>query len=165
MSEESSANSLSKVGVTVYRDERRLFLLRTVSFYMKSGEFGWKFKLICATSLGLFLLIYLMDLWSSEQDLWLPLGAVIFGTFILAGPVRWTLHKKLDEKNMKIISHLILSVFIVANVLLVISSVRWIQTVWKTYITIVVTGVIIGYGVVVLMEYVNIPDRVGKVNI
>jgi hypothetical protein len=66
---------------------------------------------------------------------------------------------------MKIISHLILSVFIVANVLLVISSVRWIQTVWKTYITIVVTGVIIGYGVVVLMEYVNIPDRVGKVNI
>jgi hypothetical protein len=93
------------------------------------------------------------------------LGAVIFGTFILAGPVRWTLHKKLDEKNMKIISHLILSVFIVANVLLVISSVRWIQNIWKTYITIVVTGVIIGYGVVVLIEYVNIPDRVGKVNI
>ena len=72
MSEESSANSLSKVGVTVYRDERRLFLLRTVSFYMKSGEFGWKFKLICATSLGLFLLVYLMDLWSSGQDLLLP---------------------------------------------------------------------------------------------
>ena len=132
---------------------------------MKSGEFGWKYKLIYVTSLGLFLLVYLMDLWSSGQDLLLPLGAVIFGTFILAGPVRWTLHKKLDEKNMKIISHLILSVFIVANVLLVISSVRWIQTVWKTYITIVVTGVIIGYGVVVLMEYVNIPERVGKVNI